>query len=35
VADDAYVIDTTGRSIDEVVAVVLEELDGRSGRTGG
>jgi cytidylate kinase len=29
VAEDAVVIDTTGRSIDEVVAAVLEELDGR------
>jgi cytidylate kinase len=29
IAEDAVVIDTTGRSIDEVVAAVLEELDGR------
>jgi cytidylate kinase len=35
VADDAYIIDTTGRSIDDVVAAVLEELDGRSGRPSG
>jgi len=32
VADDAVVIDTTGKSVDEVVAAVLEQLDGRSGR---
>ncbi|MGH9119851.1 MAG: (d)CMP kinase [Acidimicrobiales bacterium] len=31
VADDAVVIDTTGRSVDEVVEAVLGELDGRSG----
>jgi cytidylate kinase len=31
VADDAVVIDTTGRPIEEVVAAVLERLDGRTG----
>jgi cytidylate kinase len=31
VADDAFVIDTTGRTIDDVVAAVLEKLDGRPG----
>lgn len=31
VAGDAVVIDTTGRSIDEVVGAVLEALDGQAG----
>ncbi|MGH9246988.1 MAG: (d)CMP kinase [Acidimicrobiales bacterium] len=35
VAPDAMVVDTTGRSVDDVVAAVLEHLDGHAGGAGG